>query len=299
MRRILTTWAALLVWGAAQATETAPLPAEVSIRGVEFVLIPTGAFLRHRGVVSESGERPPMEQVHVEAFYIAKHEARARDLVPFMNETRPDKRLYNGDYESCSMRRGPDGKFKLVSPFEDLPATHMSWRLADAWARWMGFRLPSEAEWEKAARGPDRRKYPWGDAEPDETYANFLTPSSCLVWPVDRPAKGRSPYGLYNMAGNVREYVSDWAEGTNDPGYKAFATYLEEQTAHQGPPPKTPIRLLKGGRWASTPEQIEISTRLAWRDENDPFQCNGTRFAIDVAQVREHLARGTATVTRP
>ena len=280
-----------------QAAE--PLPREVTIRNVEFVLVPAGEYFRHPGLPSEQEGAGAMTRVRLDDYYIAKFEARARDLVPFMNTGGVDHKLYVGDIESCSMRRGKSGQYELVAPAEDLPATHMSWKLADAWARWMGFRLPTEAEWEKAARGDDQRTYPWGNEPPDETYANFQTGSSCLVWPVDRPAKGRSPYGAYNMAGNIREYVADWQGGEADAGYRAYVQDMETQSARSGTQIlRGKARLLKGGRWASRAQEIQISSRLGWSDEEEGFQCNGARFAIDAAAVREHLAKGSATVTR-
>ena len=290
--------ACVLGLNASMAAES--LPREVSIRNVEFVLVPEGPFYRHAGLSSEAEGRGPMVQKHLNAFYMAKYEARARDLVPYMNEVKPAASLYAGDHESCSMRKGRSGAYELVSPRDDLPATHMSWSLADAWARWMGFRLPTESEWEKAARGTDQRMYPWGNQEPDETYANFMTQSSCLVWPVDRASKGKSPYGVFNMAGNIREYVADWHDGDKDAGRVDYLRFLAENAQRDGTPaPKGAVHLLKGGRWASSPLHLEISHRLGWRDDDEAFQCNGTRFAVDVSVVKEHLAKGSAKVLVP
>lgn len=295
---LLLTGLALATMGRG-ADAADPLPREVSIRNVEFVLIPEGPFYRHSGIHSEAEPGGEMLKVWLDAYYIAKYEARARDLVPFMNQTNPGRRLYAGKNESCSMRKDKDGAFTQVTPWLDLPATHMSWVLADTWAKWMGFRLPTESEWEKAARGTDQRVFPWGDEPPDDTYANFYTASSCQVWPVDRAAKGRSAYGVFNMAGNIREYVADWHEGESDAGRLAYISQLQDEAKRDGLPPVKPsVRLLKGGRWASSPLQLKISHRQGWRDEEESFRCNGTRFAIDAAVVREHLAKGTATVTR-
>lgn len=184
-----------------------------------------------------------------------------------------------------------------MAPQEDVPATHLSWVLADELARWMGFRLPSEAEWEKAARGGDRRLWPWGDDFPDETYAGFSGSFECFVQPVSRFEKGKSPYGVYNMAGNVREFVADWynadfdkrlVDGVRNPPLAPLGTTR--------PDVPEPARILKGGRWASGSNGILISSRTYYPPEQ-PFRCNGTRFAIDVKKVREHLRQGTAKVT--
>lgn len=266
------------------------LPSEVRVRGVDFVLIPEGWFFKTGG--ASRGEAGGDAKVWIDAFYIGKHEARARDLEPFLNGPgRSNAALYGGDRESCSLVRAAGGDYRLVDSQADLPATHLSWRLSREWAKWMGFRLPTEAEWEKAARGADRRAYPWGDEPPDETYANFNTPSACRVWPVDRASKGASPFGVLNMAGNVREYVADFFNEDHD---RSLADGVRNPVSPQG---DKQIALLKGGRWASTPETIRIAARVRYAPD-EPFQCNGTRFALDAQVVRDQLARGSATVLR-
>ncbi len=292
LRRALACVMTLAMPAATALGASDPLPREVSIRGVEFVLVPEGWMFKTGGVPRGTELSGGNLKVWLDTFYIAKHEARARDLEPFLNGGEAGARsLYGGDTESCSLRVGDDSRYKLVDPVADLPATHLSWTLADRWARWMGFRLPTEAEWEKAARGTDQRIYPWGNDPPDETYANFNVTSQCLVWPVTRLSKGQSPYGVLNMAGNVREYVAD---NYNPEFDKSLVEGARNPVATRA---ATQSRMLKGGRWASTPETIRISSRVLAAPDN-PFQCNGTRFAIDAATVREHLARGTAAVLR-
>lgn len=279
----------------ASMADSAGLPKEVKVRNVEFVLIPEGWFFKTGGIAGPSEETNGNRKVWLDAFYIGKYEARARDLEPFMNRFGERERgAYGGVTESCTLRPDDTGKYALVQPAADLPATHLSWALADQWARWMGFRLPTEAEWEKAARGSDQRIYPWGDELPDETHANFNTPSAagCIVWPVDRPAKGRSPHGIYNMAGNVREYVADWENPDFD---KQLADGARNPVAPRG---GDGLKMLKGGRWASSAWELRLAYRVTTPPET-PFRCNGTRFALDVATVREHLGKGTATVVQP
>jgi iron(II)-dependent oxidoreductase len=276
------------------------LPREVVIRDVEFVLVPEGWFYKSGGVPRGEEADGGNAKIWLDSFYIAKFEARARDLGLFLNEqSGRDRQHYGGDFDSCSLRKSDGGQYELVKPQEDLPATHLSWNLANEWARWMGFRLPTEAEWEKAARGTDQRIYPWGNDYPDETYANFYTPSNCLVWPVDRPMKGRSPYGAYNMAGNVREYVADWYNPAQDALFKDGAR--NPALAAEGAPTAhsdRPLKLLKGGRWAANSREMMVFSRVTTSPERS-FQCNGTRFALDATMVRDHLAKGTARVVVP
>jgi formylglycine-generating enzyme required for sulfatase activity len=287
--------AALLGTPVAASDQPQPdLPREVRVNGVEFVLVPEGWFFKTGGVRTADRDGGGNAKVWLDAYYIAKYEARARDLVPYLNTLQKPVKEYGGDDTSCSVRLAKDGHYALVSPDEDLPATHLSWQLSDAWAKSMGFRLPSEAEWEKAARGTDQRIYPWGNQAPDETYANFDVTSECLVWPVNRYNKGQSPYGAYNMAGNVREYVADW----NNP--EADASWRDglRNPPVADKPASNPKKMLKGGRWASKPQQMHIDARVLEYAEK-PFQCNGTRFAIDVAVVKTQLLAGTAQIMKP
>lgn len=307
LRRLAVLGLALL---SLTARADAPqLPREVVINGVEFVLIPEGWFFKSGGQAKDSTEPPFLDndgggsvKVWLDAYYIAKYEARARDLVRYLNTAEGRTIDYAGSQISCSVRGDENKRYSEILPQDDLPATHLSWRLADRWATWMGFRLPSEMEWEKAARGGDQRRYPWGDAYPDDTYAGFKIDSDCHTWPVHSFRKGRSPYGLHNMAGNVREFVADWydyaadrklRDGDRNPSSSSKGTavsYDEYPGEYQGP-----WKILKGGRWASHEHQLEIGARIYYSPDN-PFRCNGTRFAIDTGAVREHLTRGSAQV---
>lgn len=302
---------AVALCASAPAHAAAPLPKEVTINGVEFILIPEGWFYKSGGIPKDGAVSPVMDtfgggyvKVWLDSYYIAKYEARARDLVAYLNSDAGKAVNYFGKETSCSTRLGKDGKYVELRPEDDLPATHMSWEQTDGWARWMGFRLPTEAEWEKAARGTDKRMYPWGDEHPDETYAGYNMESSCFTWPVTSFLKGRSPYGVYNMSGNVREYVADWynqaydgglKDGVRNPPVPSEGTI--PKTDHEDPQ-KGPWKMLKGGRWGAVEDGIRVSSRV-YEMQDVSFRCNGARFGLDAATVREHLAKSTAKITMP
>lgn len=303
MRPFLVLWFVLsALAGSAFGAPGKDLPREVVINGVEFVLVPEGWFW-----YSVSNGRPdtipsgkPLNRdvrVWLDSYYIGKYPARATDLQRFLNSG--DARFidtYGGRKDGCAVREDAKGKFYLVEPEKDLSATQLSWQLADEFARWMGFRLPSEAEWEKAARGTDKRHWPWGNAFPDDTYAGFLDNPICKPSEVHAFPKGRSPYGAYNMAGNVWEFVADWYNADFDASLKDGVRnprLAKTGTTHTDV--WSPVKILKGGRWASDPGSITVHSRN-FNEPHEFFLCFGTRFAVDVATVRTHLARGTAAV---
>ncbi len=171
----------------------------------------------------------------------------------------------NAEYARCVAARACSAPLASTSKtrpryfgdrrFDRFPVANVSWHQAAEFCRWAGGRLPTEAEWEKAARGDkDRRTYPWGDRRPDCSLANFGGPDGCGGDTAEvggRPA-GRSPYGALDMAGNVWEWVSDWYD----------SSYYKKAPARDPAGPRWgSFKVMRGGCFDTAPEGLRVSCR--------------------------------------
>ena len=152
---------------------------------------------------------------------------------------------------------------------DDHPAVYVSWEEAKTYCEWAGGRLPTEAEREKAARGTDGRKYPWGNEEPDPERAVYRRSwGQEATAAVGTHPSGASPYGLLDMGGNVWEWCSDWYD--ND--YYAVSPFRDPKG-----PPSGIARVVRGGSWDSRPAVLSSSCRnwghRGYRDGDFGFRC--------------------------
>jgi formylglycine-generating enzyme required for sulfatase activity len=224
--------------------------------GMRQVYIPEGEFVM--GVQKENYSAPA-HKVYLDAFWI--------DMTEVSNEM----------YARCvkaAICKQPALSYLSESHYGDEtygnhPVVYVNWLQASAYCQWVGRRLPTEAEWEKAARGTDDRPYPWGKDHPDARLLNFDNMIATTT-PVYWFPFGASPYGALNMAGNVREWVWDW-----------YADDYYQNSPYQNPlgPEEGEKRSLRGGSFTDISRRVRADNRLS-HDPYSPGYNRGFRCAV-------------------
>jgi formylglycine-generating enzyme required for sulfatase activity len=190
--------------------------------------------------------------------------------------------LYAKFLEATGHKAPPLWDEDSVTSSGNRPAVGVTWDDAAAYCKWAGKRLPTEAEWEKAARGTDGRRFPWGDMQPFVDIANYnrgqWVSYAITLAPVEMVGGmsvrhgtkegGRSPYGLYHMAGNAAEWVADWY----DREY-----YQKSSEKNPTGPESGEKRVIRGGSWSDLPTGVRSTARVAaepsFRDLTLGFRC--------------------------
>jgi formylglycine-generating enzyme required for sulfatase activity len=241
--------------------------------GAPMILIPAGPFTMgsNDGLPNER----PEHTVDLDAYYIDQYEVTLALYRKFLDAGKHDS--------------PPTWDDEAATTVGDRPAIGMKWMDADAYCKWAGKRLPTEAEWEKAARGTDARRYPWGAMQPFVDIANYnrgLWVSEAITlaavtsglegMSVRHGLKegGKSPYGLNHMAGNAAEWVADWYD----------------RDYYQNSPKKNPTgpaqgekRVIRGGSWADLPLSLRVTVRISAEPEFED-RTIGFRCAMSAAQ---------------
>lgn len=236
-------------------------------QNVPMVFVPAGEFSMG-SQLGDSDERP-VHTVYLDTFYVDMFE------------------VTNGRYRLCveagaCLPPANNGSFTRASYYDDLafddyPVMYVSWEMAQGYCAWRGTDLPTEAQWEKAARGTDGRTYPWGEGI-DCQRANYYRQEEvefvgCAndTTRVGSYENGQSPYGAYDMTGNVWEWVADWY---------SESYYLES-------PPENPLgpetgreRVVRGGSWQFSDYSVRAAGRY-WFNPSNALENVGFRCARD------------------
>jgi len=226
----------------------------------KMILIPTGEFVM--GSDKYSAEKP-IQTISLDDYYIDKHLVTNEQFQKFVDAT---KYVTDAEKDGAGMVRigrrwkkvegahwrTPDG-LTAIEDREGHPVSQISFNDAKIYCDWVGKDLPTEAQWEKAARGLQGNEYPWGPQEPNDTMANFDNLIGTTS-PVNGYEKGQSPFGVFDMAGNVYQWTKDWY-GTG-----------ERQPQNPIGPAEGKEKVIKGGSFI---EGVE-SLRSANRDRYEP-----------------------------
>jgi formylglycine-generating enzyme required for sulfatase activity len=226
----------------------------------DMVVIPGGNF--YRGSQDGNRDEMPRHQIILSSFAIDIHPVTNEQFVRFLEVMGGEKDNHHNDIirlrDSRIKRSG--GKLSIESGYAKHPVVGVTWYGAVAYAKWVGKRLPTEAEWEIAARGKrENALYPTGE-DIEKTQANFFSSDTTAVM-----SYAPSGYGLYDMAGNVYEWCHDWY------GYNYYEISIQEPENPQGPLQGV-YRVLRGGCWKSLKEDLRCSRR----HRNNPGTVNGT-----------------------
>jgi formylglycine-generating enzyme required for sulfatase activity len=251
-------------------TETRPAPSsapsldysmyktKIGDESREMVQIPEGPFIM--GSKDGDPDEVPERQVYLKAFYLDRKEVSQEEYARFAKMTKrplPKIEVFEDDQS------------KLLQP--EFAAMSMSWDEAAAYCKWAGKRLPTEAEWEKAGRGEGKRKYAWG-----ETFMNGRANANVdgsedgfrYLAPPGSFETGLSPYGIYDMTGNVAEWVAD-----------SYVEHYYQKAPYRDPkgPETGDLKVVRGGSWRETEHNTRLSKRFAakhWRtDITIGFRC--------------------------
>ncbi|OGA11284.1 MAG: hypothetical protein A2W68_03385 [Betaproteobacteria bacterium RIFCSPLOWO2_02_64_14] len=216
----------------------------------ELISIPAGTFIM--GTDTGPADERPAHQVTLPQFSIDRFPVSNAQFAEFLNAVGPangkGERLFDYDDPDARIHR-TEATWVADPGYEHHSVVEVSWAGARDYCAWRGKRLPTEAEWEKAARGTDARRFPWGNAAPDPTRARFAAAYNATA-PVHAHPAGASPYGVQDMSGNAWEWVAS-----------AYLPYPYRADDGREDPAAGPVRATRGGGHDSPPEEITTTQR--------------------------------------
>jgi formylglycine-generating enzyme len=240
------------------ATMPQPPSDMVGKDGAPMVLIPAGEFTM--GSDKGDDDEQPIHKVFLDSFYIDKFEVTNGRFAKFVEAIQSEPPWGFADKETPVLR-------------PDQPVRWVNWMDAIGYCLWAGKRLPTEAEWEKAARGPDGRVYPWGNDAPTPAHAVFgLKEGSDTVSAIGNRDKGKSPYGVHDLAGNLYEWTTDWYD-------EEF--YSKNPAINPKGPSEGTAKVQRGGSYINGAYRL----RSSFRTKGDPTEHDpnvGFRCALDI-----------------
>ena len=189
----------------------------------------------------------PVHSVYLDGYYIDKFEVTNALYEPCVRAGVCKAPIKADSFTRSSYYGNP--------AYDNYPVIYVDWNMANAFCEWRGASLPTEAQWEKAARGTDERVYPW-DKGLDCQKSNFTFNSRVCIGgtsKVDNYESGKSPYGVYDMAGNVWEWVADWYSETY---------YTSPSSTNPPGPDSGRARVARGGSWTRSDGEIRSANRI-------------------------------------
>jgi formylglycine-generating enzyme required for sulfatase activity len=221
---------------------------QADMQEMPMALVPAGEFTRGSNLAEDE---TPLHHVYLNAFYMDKYEVTVGQYAKYLEVT--------------DMDEPPDWSIMNQPQHQKRPVVNVDWEDAVKFCKWAGKRLPTEAEWEKAARGTDGRIYPWGNEAPTRLHANYGRKewnNHLSLVPVGSFEEGKSPYGIYDMAGNAWEWVSDWYD---------YDFYKNSPRRNPIGPATGDSKVLRGGSWLYISEFLRSAHRFAAQPTNRYF----------------------------
>ena len=258
-----------------------PVPPHISSRdGMKLIYVPAGEFQmgltsdQYWNAVISAGKH--CSQSDCEKFFSAEKPAHTVYLDAFWIDQTD---VTNAMYARCAGCKPPSSLFSNThmsyyknSQYADYPVVYVTWSQADTYCKWAGRRLPTEAQWEKAARGTDGRAFPWGEGI-DESMANYANHEKDTTR-VDSYPRGASPYGALDMTGNVWQWVADWYDSSY---------YASSPNKNPTGPDSGTTRVIRGSSYIIPDILASITVRLPGNKESSPLDSIGFRCAMSLA----------------